>query len=71
MKYIVDRVEKGFAVCEKENMDIVNISLDILPSAVREGSVLLYEDGKYCVLSDEEEERRKRILSLQEEIFSE
>lgn len=69
MKYIIDRIENGFAVCETEEMKIVNISLDILPEEVKEGSVLLFEDGKYVLLAEEEKERRDRILSLQDDIF--
>ena len=69
MKYIIDRIENGFAVCETEEMEIVNISLDILPEEVKEGSVLLFEDGKYVLLAEEEKERRERILSLQDDIF--
>ena len=69
MKYIIDRIENGFAVCETEEMKIVNISLDILPEEVKEGSVLVFSNGHYALLTDEEEERRKHILSLQDDIF--
>ena len=69
MKYIVDRIENGFAVCETEEMEIVNISLDILPEDVKEGNVLVFSNGQYALLTDEEEERRKHILSLQDDIF--
>ena len=70
MKYIVDRTESGFAVCETEEMNVVNIPLDILPVQVKEGSVLLFENGKYTLLPDEEEARKRRILSLQDDIFA-
>ena len=70
MKYIVDRRENGFAVCEDNEMNVVNIPLDVLPGEVKEGSVLLFEDGKYILLPDEAEERRQRILSLQDDIFA-
>lgn len=69
MKYIIDRIENGFAVCETEEMKIVNIPFDILPEEVKEGSVLLFEEGKYVLLAEEEKERRDRILSLQDDIF--
>ena len=69
MKYIIDRIENGFAVCETEEMKIVNIPLDILPEELKEGSVLLFEEGKYVLLAEEEKERRDRILSLQDDIF--
>lgn len=69
MKYIIDRIENGFAVCENEEMKIVNIPFDILPEEAKEGSVLLFEEGKYVLLAEEEKERRDRILSLQDDIF--
>ena len=70
MKYTVDRFESGFVVCETENLEIVSLPLDSLPEGVREGSVIMLDGGKYTLLDCEEEERRNRILSLQDELFS-
>ncbi len=42
MKLTVDRLEGGFAVCENENGDMVNVPLAALPD-VREGDVLKVE----------------------------
>ena len=69
-KLIVDRMEGNFAVCETETSDIINISLDILPEGAKEGSVLQFSEGKYNLLYKEEEERKKRISELQDDIFS-
>ena len=70
MKYTIDRFESGFVVCETENLEIVSLPLDSLPEGVREGSVIMFDGGKYTLLDCEEEERRNRILSLQDELFS-
>lgn len=70
MKYTVDRIEGGFAVCETEELEIVSLPLMSLPEGVKEGSVISERKGKYTFLEAEETERRKRILSLQDELFS-
>ena len=63
MIYIVDRIENNIAILEnKETKEIVNISLDILPSNLKEGNVLKYENNIYTLDKKEEEERKKTIL---------
>ena len=64
MIYIVDRIEDNIAVLEnKETKEIVNILLDILPSKLKEGNVLKYENNKYTIDKKEEEKRKKTILN--------
>lgn len=70
MNYSVDRIECGVAVCEDDDLNIVNISLSLLPKGVKEGSVLKCVNGKYVLNKQEENIRRQRILSLQNEFFS-
>ena len=63
MIYIVDRIENNIAILEnKETKEIVNISLDILPSNLKEGNVLKYENNIYTLDKKEEEERKKTII---------
>ena len=63
MIYIVDRIENNIAILEnKETKEIVNISLDILPSNLKEGNVLKYENNIYTLDKKEDEERKKTIL---------
>lgn len=69
MKFYVDRIEKDVVICENDNNDIASLPLSDMPDGIKDGSVLLYEGGKYTLLTDEEEERRNRMLSLQNEIF--
>ncbi len=71
MKYIVDRIEGNLAVCESENMSMSVISMSDLPDGTREGSVINFISGVYSLDLDEEQERRERILSLQDGIFDE
>lgn len=70
VKYSVDRIEEGFAVCEAENGTFENIELAKLPEGVREGDILLLTEDGFSVLTNETEERRKRIAGLQKSIFT-
>ena len=45
MRFIVDRIEGHFAVCEDENMQMKDIPLADLPEDIREGNVLEYNNG--------------------------
>ena len=69
MKLIVDRIEEGIAVLEKEDMTHIHINLSDLPENTKEGSVLSFDGTTYILDSDEEERRRKRILEMQNMIL--
>lgn len=69
MKLIVDRIEEGVAVLEKEDMTHIHINLSELPEGTKEGSVLAFDGASYVLDSDEEEKRRKRILEMQNMLF--
>lgn len=68
-KFIVDRIENGFAVLERENLSHENVPLADLPSGTKEGSVLLFDNGAYFLDSYSETEIRKRIIEKQRSIF--
>lgn len=65
----VDRIENGFAVCEKEDLSTVLIELSKLPNGTKEGSVLLFENGEYSIDLGEEKRRKRHILELQNSLF--
>ncbi len=70
MKLIVDRIENGFAVCEKDDLSFINIPLSDLPEETKEGSVLVQnKSGQYILDADEEEKRRAKLLELQKKLF--
>lgn len=69
MRYIIDRIESGIAVCEDDNRNMSEIPLVKLPKGVKEGSVINYENGEYTVDKDTEAERRKKVQSLENELF--
>lgn len=65
MTYTVDRMEEGLAVLQDEQEQIHTVPLTKLPSSVRPGDVLLFENGAYTVDVEETRARRERILQLQ------
>ena len=67
MKYIVDRIEGEYVVCEKDG-DIINIPLYELPE-VKEGDILVLQDGKYTVDSALKEKRIKEIEEKMNDVW--
>lgn len=64
MKWIIDRIEDGFAVAELENKKTVNIPTEALPSELKEGDVVeVYVD------KNETDKRKEKINSLAEKLF--
>lgn len=69
-KYIIDRIEGDFAVCECENEMKIHIPLKKLPSGVKESNIIIFENGMYCIESKEiTEEIRKNNINLQNSLF--
>lgn len=69
MKYTVDRIEEGIAVCEDSNGNHVNIEAALLPQNVTEGDILEAADGGFQVCREETEERRRKMAERQKSIF--
>lgn len=61
MRFIVDRIENEYAVCEDENKEIVNIPIKELPSNITEKSIIDYIDNKY-IINDEEQLKREETI---------
>ena len=63
MIYIVDRIEDDIVVLEnRDTREIIDVKIEILPNDIQEGSVLIYDNGKYKIDLDGFEYRRKEIL---------
>ena len=69
MKYIIDRLEEGIAVCENELKKLISIPKDLLPDGLKEGDVLEEQEGRF--LRDEQgtEARRKEMRKKLMELF--
>lgn len=69
MMLIVDRVEEGIAVLEKENLTHIYVNISELPDGTKEGTVLMFDGTTYTIDTEEEERRRKRMLELQSRLL--
>lgn len=69
---VVDRLENGYAICENGS-EMLRIPLSHIDGSVKEGDVLLKENGVYAVNAGATEHRRllaaqklKRLLAASE-----
>lgn len=69
-KYIIDRFESEYAVCENiETEKMENILRTILPREAREGDILIINDDNTAVIDEEETRKRKeRIEELRKKL---
>ena len=68
--YSVSRIEDGVAVLEFPDGSFNEVPFSLLPQDVKEGNILVPdEEGNLIHDFKEEEERKKLILSLQDDIF--
>lgn len=71
MKFIIDRFEEEFAVCENEKGTMVNISRDKLPKEAKEGDVIVIEKENVYIDLEETERLRKDIEELTKDLWEE
>ncbi|TAH74978.1 MAG: DUF3006 domain-containing protein [Anaerolineaceae bacterium] len=69
-KYIVDRFEGIYAVCEDEDKIFVNIERHLIPIDTKEGDCLLMnENGELTIDMETSDEIRQRIRSKLDSLF--
>ena len=68
-KYIIDRFEGQFAICETSDLEYINISKELLPKRVKEGDVLLFDGEKYYIDIKENLKRKKEIEELTKDLW--
>jgi len=68
-KGIIDRFEEDWAVVELDNGSFVDIPMSNLPPNASEGSVVLIEDNRVTLLSEETQARRRQIDKLIKDLF--
>lgn len=69
-KYIIDRIEKEYAVCENcKTGKMENIIRNIIPESAKDGDVLLIKDDNTAEIDEEETRKRKeRIEKLRNKL---
>lgn len=70
MRVTIDRFEGEYAICEKEDRNMINIEKSQIPSDVKEGDVLLIEGSKITFDKSETERRRKAISDLMNNLWN-
>jgi hypothetical protein len=69
MKVIIDRFEGNFAVCEKDNGEMISIERDKLPSDAKEGDALVIKQDNIYIDKDETEKRKNDIEKLMDDLW--
>lgn len=64
MRLIIDRFEDNYAVCEREDMKIINIKKSKLPSCAKEGDVLIIENNRFIIDIEKTKKLRNNIQKL-------
>ena len=69
MKGIIDRFEGNMAVVEIDGR-LQDIPRDQLPDKVKEGDVIVEENGVYLIDEEETKRRRKEIEKLTKDLWT-
>jgi hypothetical protein len=69
VKVVIDRFEGDYAVCEKENREMIDIKKNILPNEAKENDVLDIEGDKIIIDIEETKKRKKDIEELTKDLW--
>lgn len=69
MKAIIDRFEGHFAVCEKEDEEMINIEKSKLPLNSKEGDVLIINGENITFDEEETNALRERMRKLMDSLW--
>jgi hypothetical protein len=61
-RYVIDRVERNYAIIEKENGDIYKISVENIKGNFKEGDILINIDDEFFEVSKEFTLNRKNKM---------
>lgn len=64
MKVTIDRFEGKFAVCEKENREMIDIERDKIPEVAKEGDILILDGDVITVDREQTKQRKEEIQNL-------
>lgn len=69
MRYIVDRIEGGVAVLERDDLEFVDVPLSVLPEGVRQHDCLEEDGGAWRIDRDRTAERKRRVEERMRRLF--
>lgn len=70
MKYTVDRFEGDMAILERDSdLAMVEVLKTAIPDGVKEGDILLENEGAFTIQVEETREREASIKKLMDSLF--
>ena len=69
MKVTIDRFEGKFAVCETEDLAIINIEINKLPSGAKAGDILNISQNDISIDEISSEKQKDDINKLMEDVW--
>lgn len=69
MRVTIDRFEGQYAICEKDNKEMIHINMDNLPKEAKEGDVLIIQGDEISIDHEETEDRQERIKRLMDNLW--
>lgn len=69
-KFIIDRIESQFVVCEDEFGNIINFKKSIINGDLKEGSVIIKIDNKYNIDEEETKKRKEELARLMDGMWA-
>lgn len=70
-KYIIDRIEGKYVICEDENRKTVNIDISNISGIVKSGKVILRVENGYYVDEEATTSREEEIKKLMKGMWEE
>lgn len=67
-KLIIDRIEGGFVILEKEDFSHISLAPSSFDFPVSEGDILLFDGEKYTKSETEKDERKQKLLLMQKKL---
>lgn len=69
MRYIIDRLEEGIAVCENELKKMISIPKEHLPQDIKEGDLLSEDGGIFSIDKEATDKRRDQMRKKLMDLF--
>ncbi|WP_139904698.1 DUF3006 domain-containing protein [Clostridium thermarum] len=70
MFVVIDRFEGNYAVCEKEDRTIIDISRDKLPPEAKVGDVLIITEDVIVIDIERTKEKKREIEELTKDLWA-
>jgi hypothetical protein len=69
MKVTIDRFEGNFAVCEKADRTMINISKEKIPPEAKEGDILIIDGDEIKIDASGTTKRKKSLDKLMNDLW--